>query len=559
MDVLGQDIEATLINLYWPSPPYEGPVKLRFACAECGYEGLLLDPFPNVWSDLLGLEGECFQCGGTRKVKAKFLEAAKERESILEFSGTDKSILARYLTNLMRSGPPTHPDIEGLPPELASFEVTVRPPNWRGTKASPEEGGSYTPPLRHRGLLGIIEDKIDREGKGLPHDFLWSDEEKMLSLKEKRKLFLQAARKFIYTREKLRISMKRSDVILRTVRAFDNATPRQLTGSSIRVKFDGEAGVDYGGVTREFFQIASERMIDPQACLFAPIGPNHTFHPSPAAKLVQDAHLKYFQTYGRLLGKALLNDKRVVAPLTRAVFKLLLGRPLHFEDLQTVDKQTYKQLRRCLEFDEDTLEDCCLVFAVTVDDFGSKTTHSLVEHGEDIEVCKSNLLEWMQLLAGWKMIESVREELVAMLGGFYEVVPIQLLQIFNAYELEQMLCGMKEIDLEDWRTHTVAVGFNTPDRKELLEWFWMVMEELPPERRGQVLQFATGSGQVPLSFEHLFPPFTIALQRSLSDDRLPCGHTCFNRLDLPHYTTKETLRKQILTALDFGLVGFDLR
>lgn len=156
---------------------------------------------------------------------------------------------------------------------------------------------------------------------------------------------------------------------------------------SFAVKFLGEEALDMGGVTKEFFHVVSEHMLDPQANLFTPQGPNNTFHPSPSSSingtstgslffpflllslslaLPTELHLEYFRFFGRLLGKALIEERLVKAPFTRAIWKLLLGtlapctvclallslisfawgtgKSLTFEDFQTVDKQIYMRL-----------------------------------------------------------------------------------------------------------------------------------------------------------------------------------------------------------------------
>merc|ERR1712071_119270 len=168
--------------------------------------------------------------------------------------------------------------------------------------------------------------------------------------------------------------------------------------------------------------------------LFIPQGPNNTFHPSPSSA-INELHLEYFRFFGRFLGKALIEERLVKAPLTRAIWKLLLGKPLTFEDFQTVDKQIYMRLLQMLDFDDETLESCHLVFAADIDDFGQPRTVPLKEGGEDIPVTRDNLIEWISLYSSWRMLDSVAPQLVHLLQGFYEVVPVQVISLFNEFEL----------------------------------------------------------------------------------------------------------------------------
>jgi len=41
------------------------------------------------------------------------------------------------------------------------------------------------------------------------------------------------------------------------------------------------------------------------------------------------------------------------------------------------------------------------------------------------------------------------------LAGFYEFVPLNLLQMFNEVQLEQLMCGIGTIDVNDWQENTI--------------------------------------------------------------------------------------------------------
>jgi len=86
-----------------------------------------------------------------------------------------------------------------------------------------------------------------------------------------------------------------------------------------------------------------------------------------------------------------------------------------------------------------------------------------------------------------------------------------------------------------------------------------------------ILQFCTGSKRLPLGgFSELQSesgekcPFTVQTVQYNKNtqngamDNLPRAHTCFNRLDLPAYPSKEDLK----TALDFiarnEIIGFGM-
>lgn len=108
-------------------------------------------------------------------------------------------------------------------------------------------------------------------------------------------------------------------------------------------------------------------------------------------------------------------------------------------------------------------------------------------------------------------------------------IPVQLVSLFNEFELEQILCGLSEINVDDWKKHAVmignlptlpmmkerwaylrcalVVGYRKDEDKIQGDWLWEILQEdFNNTQRGQVLQFVTGSAQVtsPTSLITLF-------------------------------------------------------
>jgi hypothetical protein len=44
-------------------------------------------------------------------------------------------------------------------------------------------------------------------------------------------------------------------------------------------------------------------------------------------------------------------------------------------------------------------------------------------------------------------------------------------------------------------------------------------------------------------------------RRNTSEESLPASHTCFFSIELPPYRTEAAMRKGLLTAIHFGMVG----
>ncbi|KAJ0398511.1 hypothetical protein P43SY_004090 [Pythium insidiosum] len=126
--------------------------------------------------------------------------------------------------------------------------------------------------------------------------------------------------------------------------------------------------------------------------------------------------------------------------------------------------------------------------------------------------------------------------------GLAWVVPPEMLMLFDAEELDYVLSGSDEIDVEDWERNSKW----TFDLEEhpVREWFWELVREMPNEHRRRLLQFCTGSSRVPLagfsaltSYDDRLSPFTLKGIDPSQDGNIR-SHACFNRLDLPRYNSK---------------------
>lgn len=160
--------------------------------------------------------------------------------------------------------------------------------------------------------------------------------------------------------------------------------------AKLSVVFQGEAGVDAGGVTREWYQVMSREMFNPQFSLFQPVPEGGTtFQPNPSSAVQNDEargtnHLDFFKFVGRVVGKALHDGQLIDAHFTRSFYKHMLGEPLTYLDIEAVDPDFFKNLTWMLENDITDILD--LTFAEETDFFGQKNLVELIPDGAGIKV-----------------------------------------------------------------------------------------------------------------------------------------------------------------------------
>lgn len=334
--------------------------------------------------------------------------------------------------------------------------------------------------------------------------------------------------------------------------------------SKLKVTFSGEEGVDAGGLRREWFQLMSREMFNPAISLFCAVPEGtSTFQPNPNSEVQSDpgrgtSHLDYFSFVGRVVGKALHDNELIDAHFTRSLYKHMLGMPLSYQDIEAVDPDYYKNLEWMLSNDiTDVVE---LVFAEEADYFGRKSLIELIPGGAHIKVDNENKREYVDLVAQHRMTTAIRGQIDAFLKGFWQVVPQSIIGLFNDHELELIMCGLPDVDVDDLQAHTIYENYtaNTP----VIRWFWEVVREMEREDRALLLQFVTGTAKVPLDgFKGLqglngAHKFGIHKYYEASNAHLPKAHTCFNQLDLPEYDSKEVLKERLLMAIREGSEGF---
>lgn len=61
--------------------------------------------------------------------------------------------------------------------------------------------------------------------------------------------------------------------------------------------------------------------------------------------------------------------------------------------------------------------------------------------------------------------------------GFNELIPPDLVNVFDARELELLIGGIADIDVEDWKKHTDYRGYTEQD--EVIKNFWTVSSSRP--------------------------------------------------------------------------------
>ncbi|KAF9077780.1 hypothetical protein BDP27DRAFT_1413468 [Rhodocollybia butyracea] len=365
-------------------------------------------------------------------------------------------------------------------------------------------------------------------------------------------------RKVVYFRSqpKMRVLPGKCDIKVRRTRVLEDSFAAVMGHSGedlkrrLMVYFDGEDGLDYGGVSREWFFLLSHEIFNPSYGLFEySAHDNYTLQINPASGVNPD-HLSYFKFIGRCLGLAIFHRRFLDAYFVPSFYKMILKKHMSLPDLESIDADLHRSLVWMLENDiTDVLDE---TFTATEDRFGELVTIDLKPNGGDIPVTEENKKEYVEAVVEYRISRRVKDQFNAFMEGLLELIPVDLIGVFDEREMELLIGGMSEIDMDDWTKFTDYRGYEKSD--QVIEWFWQCIRSWPAERKSRLLQFTTGTSRVPVNgFKDLQGsdgPRRFTIEKSGDPQGLPRSHTCFNRLDLPPYQDYESLETKLIYAIE---------
>ncbi|TNV74568.1 hypothetical protein FGO68_gene5813 [Halteria grandinella] len=346
----------------------------------------------------------------------------------------------------------------------------------------------------------------------------------------------------------IQLFIRRDDIFRDTYGQLKDKQADELKGR-LHISFTGERGQDAGGLTRDFFIELSRAMFNPNYSLFVASSSGSSYYPNPKS-YIESQHLQYFKFIGRIVGKAIFDECLLECYFVKSLYKIMTGEPLSITDLEDFDNAYYNNLKWCLENDVSILE---TTMSLEQDYFGKTEEIELVPNGKNIPLTNENKWDYVEKVSKYRLYGAIQKQIDAFLEGFHELIPKELVSIFNFKELELLISGLPHFDLEDLKANTEFSGYSHSSPQ--VQWLWEVLEVFESAERAEFLQFVTGSSKVPVEgFKGLIgmrgpQKFTIAKIKTDDIMRLPSGHTCFNQLDLPEYPSKELLHERLLIAI----------
>ncbi|XP_029561271.1 probable E3 ubiquitin-protein ligase HECTD2 isoform X2 [Salmo trutta] len=331
----------------------------------------------------------------------------------------------------------------------------------------------------------------------------------------------------------------------------------------LKVSFVGEAGLDMGGLTKEWFLLLIRQIF-------------HTDH--GMFTFFKDSHCHWFSSWkcdnysefrlvGVLMGLAVYNSITLDISFPPCVYKKLLTPPvvpcdldppvgmatLTLDDLQQVMPDLSHGLAELLSYEGNVEEDFCTTFQVSQEELGVIKSYNLKPGGDKIPVTNQNRKEYVQLYVDFLLNKSIYRQFTTFYYGFHSVCASDALMLLRPEEVEILVCGSPNLDMSSLQKAAQYEGYSKTD--PTIRAFWDVVLGFPLKFQKRLLHFSTGSDRVPVGG---MADLNFKISKiDASTDWLPISHTCFNQICLPPYKNKKELKQKLTIAIS-NAEGFGL-
>eukprot|EP01129_Flabellula_baltica_P001873 TRINITY_DN11777_c0_g1_i1.p1 TRINITY_DN11777_c0_g1~~TRINITY_DN11777_c0_g1_i1.p1 ORF type:complete len:647 (-),score=114.76 TRINITY_DN11777_c0_g1_i1:25-1932(-) len=291
----------------------------------------------------------------------------------------------------------------------------------------------------------------------------------------------------------------------------------------------------------------------------------------PIVDTEMDELLTLFSTLGVVLARSILEKCPLPFNFCSVGWKFLAKEPVSCKDFASVDPDFYRSMLMMLDQD---IEDVELTFAYEYVDClqqhsfiplredpnlpegisDKERNQRNIDYSQSIKLDDENKFDYCRRLIEWRLHKAVEPLIDILCSTFYDALPGKVKEIVSsltASQLEELICGQREIDVQEWREATTQY-----DPEQVEEWLWEYLED-NPDKRFEVLYFTTSLLRVPYGgIQDL--DFIISIEFDTSN-RVPQARACTHELILSEfYDSKEVFYKKMELALYYKKnFGFD--
>ncbi|EGC34029.1 hypothetical protein DICPUDRAFT_153832 [Dictyostelium purpureum] len=374
--------------------------------------------------------------------------------------------------------------------------------------------------------------------------------------------------------ESIQLTLRRDKIVSELFQFFHKKIEQNKLFSRLEVSFQGEKGLDHGGLLSEMYsllfndnqiiqqvnqeleniqqqdqqqQYEFKSIFSKRFNLFETSGTDSPFFLLISGELFNNENDKLnnplystlkseqaiFKVLGRVFLKAVIDGKPIPDVFPPSFFKYLLNIKPNLQDLEVYDPQLALSFKKVLVLDN-------------IEDYLTTTFEGLIEGGENIEVTDSNKEDFIQKNIERVLVDCRQSKLEAFKSGFMSIESLNAhFALFSPTELQLLMCGNTLVDASVLQKSFKFIGF--PDSSNTPKFFCKVIEEMSQDELHLFLRFLTGMVVIPL--QGLEKPLSII--NVPKSEKLPCAHTCSYQLDLPDYNDLDLLKRKLIQMLEW--------
>ena len=296
------------------------------------------------------------------------------------------------------------------------------------------------------------------------------------------------------------IVINRNNILEDSYNQFIRIKDINLT-RALKIKFVNEHIEDEEAIYREWYQCIFKEILSPNKKLFI-FNPYKSLEPNTLLFYPKYPGIRFelYEFLGKLLIKAFcdiifIRNFRI----NRVLIKSILKRPITLDDLKYYNLDFYQKLK----YVNDTptrgniqLESIRFVWNYR-DENNIIKELELVPGGRNIFLNDNNKTIFIDKVIYAEIIRPYEEQIKHFQKGFYSLIGPEVEGIFTVEELNFLISGQDDIDLNDWKENTIYKGIYN-EYHPMIILFWQKINSMNKNEIIKFLEFSTGSGSVPI-------------------------------------------------------------
>ena len=239
----------------------------------------------------------------------------------------------------------------------------------------------------------------------------------------------------------------------------------------------------------------------------------------PPNESIPDEMKKQYRFVGQLIGMAIRKKHYLDLKFPHLLWKQLLYEPITIEDIQTIDIQSFTGINEIEKNIEgiksmDANSEINDLFSNILNELrfdvvsSAGQTYELIPGGMNIPITAQNFKRYSSCYRQYRLNEFQRQ-IDCIRQGLYSIVPSYFLSLFTPEELEEVVCGKNQVDMELLKRNTNYDGCYDEDSPHIQR-FWTVLSEMfNNEQKKLFLTFVWGRNTLPRKDEDFMMRFTI--------------------------------------------------